>query len=38
MDGDELRALQRPLKEQYRETPATALVTLHAEGALDTAA
>jgi uncharacterized OsmC-like protein len=34
---EELRALQAPLKERYRENPATALVTLRAEGALDDA-
>jgi uncharacterized OsmC-like protein len=32
MNADELRALQAPLKAQYRERPETALVTLHAEG------
>src|SRR6478735_6456840 len=32
MAADELRALQAPLKAQYRERPETALVTLHAEG------
>jgi uncharacterized OsmC-like protein len=32
MTADELRALQAPLKAQYRERPETALVTLHAEG------
>ncbi len=35
MDGDELRALQAPLKEAYREEPGRALVTLRAEGRLD---
>jgi uncharacterized OsmC-like protein len=34
MDRDELRALQKPLKEQYKETPASAVVTLRAEGDL----
>ena len=34
MDANELRALQAPLKEQYRETPEAALVTLRAEGRL----
>lgn len=34
MDGDELRALQAPLKERYREDPASALVTLTADGSL----
>src|SRR6266704_6480879 len=32
MNADELRSLQAPIKEQYRERPATALVTLRAEG------
>ena len=32
MNADELRALQAPLKAQYRERPQTALVTLRAEG------
>ena len=32
MTGDELRALQAPLKAQYREHPDKALVTLRAEG------
>src|ERR1043166_2629215 len=32
MNADELRALQAPLKAQYRERPETALVTLSAEG------
>jgi len=32
MNADELRALQGPLKERYRETPDAALVTLRAEG------
>ena len=32
MAADELRALQAPLKAQYRERPETALVTLRAEG------
>ena len=35
MDGAELRALQAPLKEQYRQAPASALVTLRAKGSLD---
>jgi uncharacterized OsmC-like protein len=34
---EELRALQSPLKERYRDDPASALVTLRAEGALDDA-
>jgi uncharacterized OsmC-like protein len=32
MNAEELRALQAPLKAQYRERPETALVTLHAQG------
>ncbi|HEX3238063.1 MAG TPA: OsmC family protein [Gaiellaceae bacterium] len=35
MDRAELRALQKPLKERYREEPAAALITLRAEGTLD---
>ena len=35
MDREQLRAAQRPLKERYREAPESALVTLHADGALD---
>ena len=34
MDSDELRALQAPIKERYREEPDAALVTLAAEGEL----
>src|SRR5258708_323438 len=34
MDATELKSLQAPLKEQYRERPETALVTLKAEGRL----
>ena len=32
MNADEIRSLQAPLKERYRERPGTALVTLRAEG------
>ena len=32
---DELKAVQEPLKEAYREDPAAALVTLRATGSLD---
>ena len=32
MNAEELRALQAPLKAQYRERPETALVTLRAKG------
>jgi uncharacterized OsmC-like protein len=34
MDSAELKAAQAPLKAQYREDPASALVTLRAEGTL----
>jgi uncharacterized OsmC-like protein len=34
VDRDELRQLQAPLKSAYREDPASALITLHAEGRL----
>ncbi|MCA1824169.1 MAG: OsmC family protein [Mycobacteriales bacterium] len=34
MQAAELRALQQPLKEQYRAEPSAALVTLRAEGHL----
>jgi uncharacterized OsmC-like protein len=34
MDRDELRALQAPLKDRYREEPGAALVTLTADGTL----
>src|SRR2546423_9222262 len=32
MNATELKALQAPLKEQYRERPETALITLKAQG------
>ena len=32
MNADEIRSLQAPLKERYRQGPDTALVTLRAEG------
>jgi uncharacterized OsmC-like protein len=35
MEPHQLRALQGPLKERYRNDPGAALVTLHAEGRLD---
>ena len=35
MDADELKSLQAPLKARYIDDPATALVTLRAEGRLD---
>src|SRR3954451_14532058 len=34
MDRDQLRALQAPLKERYRDTPDGALITLEADGTL----
>jgi len=37
MDANELRALQAPLKEQYKQSPEAALVTLRARGRLDDA-
>src|SRR5271166_3485635 len=33
--ADELRAIQEPLKQRYRDEPAAALVTLQADGSLD---
>ena len=38
MRAEELRALQAPLKEQYRTEPTRALITLTAGGELDAAA
>lgn len=35
MNAEELRALQAPLKDSYRNDPATAVVTLSSSGALD---
>jgi uncharacterized OsmC-like protein len=35
MQANELRALQAPLKDTYRDDPAKALVTLRASGSLD---
>lgn len=35
MDREQLRAVQAPLKERYREEPAAAVVTLSAAGELD---
>ena len=32
MKADELRSLQAPIKERYRERPESASITLHAEG------
>jgi uncharacterized OsmC-like protein len=36
MERDELRAVQEPLKQRYRDEPDAALVTLSARGELDT--
>ncbi len=35
MDADQLRALQAPIKERYRNNPGSAVITLHAKGALE---
>jgi uncharacterized OsmC-like protein len=35
VDADALRALQAPLKQQYRDEPGAAVVTLTAEGGID---
>ena len=35
MDADDLRQLQAPLKQRYRDDPKSALITLRAEGSLD---
>ena len=35
MDANELRAMQAPIKERYKSSPDTALITLKAKGALD---
>ena len=37
MDAQQLRSLQAPLKERYRQEPGSALVTLTASGTLDDA-
>jgi uncharacterized OsmC-like protein len=37
MDGNELRAMQAPLKEHYKREPESAVITLRAKGALDDA-
>lgn len=34
MDGQELKALQAPIKERYKKEPAAAVVTLRAQGRL----
>jgi uncharacterized OsmC-like protein len=38
MDSSQLKSLQAPLKQQYRDDPGSALVTLRASGRLDGAA
>ena len=35
ISGDQLRELQAPLKERYRDNPESALITLEADGTLD---
>lgn len=35
MDSTQLRALQAPLKDQYRSAPDSAVITLRAQGTLD---
>jgi len=35
MQAEDLRGLQAPLKQRYRESPETAMITLRAEGKLD---
>jgi uncharacterized OsmC-like protein len=35
MDREQLRALQRPIKERYRSDPEAALITLYAQGELE---
>jgi uncharacterized OsmC-like protein len=35
MDAAELRAMQAPMKDRYRNEPGTALITLKAKGTLD---
>ena len=35
MDGNELRAMQAPIKQRYKDDPAAAVVTLKAKGTLD---
>lgn len=34
MKSDELRSLQAPLKEKYKESPDAAMITLHAKGVI----
>ena len=35
MDGNELRAMQAPIKQRYKDDPDAALITLKAKGTLD---
>ena len=35
MNAEQLRAMQAPIKQRYRDDPATARVTSHAEGILE---
>ena len=35
MDGNELRAIQAPIKQRYKDDPKAAVVTLKAKGTLD---
>jgi uncharacterized OsmC-like protein len=37
MDGNELRAMQAPIKQRYKDDPQAAVVTLKAKGTLDDA-
>jgi uncharacterized OsmC-like protein len=37
MDSETLKAMQKPLKDKYRSEPASALVTLAAQGSIDEA-
>ncbi len=37
MDANELRSLQAPIKQRYKENPETAVITLQAKGSLDEA-
>ena len=35
MNSEELKALQAPLKEKYRDHPESAIITLKAEGKIE---
>ena len=37
MDGNELRAMQAPIKQRYKDDPNAAVITLKAKGMLDDA-